>query len=209
MNKMTYQQLIFEMLGLLYKGNKPVLKLNPDEINIAEIFAKKNNLKSKDLVIGLNTGAGERWELKKWSVEKTSKLAEYIHHELKAKIILFGGNQEFERNQLILSKCKGPLIDAGCKNSLREFAALINLTDILITSDSLALHIATALDKQIVGLFGPTSFNEIELYGKGKKVFANMDCLCCYKQRCDKKPNCMDNISVEQVFKSIKNLLSS
>ena len=50
------------------------------------------------------------------------------------------------------------VIDAGCDNSLMDFAALIGLCDILVTSDSLALHIGVALKKYVVTLFGPTSW---------------------------------------------------
>jgi heptosyltransferase-2 len=61
------------------------------------------------------------------------------------------------------------------------------------------MHFAIALKKPLVVFFGPTSAAEIETYGLGKKVFADMDCLACYKKECDKKPNCMDLISVNML----------
>lgn len=40
----------------------------------------------------------------------------------------------------------------------------------IITLDSLGLHLAVAMKKNIIALFGPTSSNEIELYGRGEKL---------------------------------------
>jgi len=32
----------------------------------------------------------------------------------------------------------------------------------------------------------------------------DMDCLVCYKKKCDKRPNCMDELSVDQLFQAVK-----
>jgi ADP-heptose:LPS heptosyltransferase len=73
----------------------------------------------------------------------------------------------------------------------------------MITGDTMALHAATALKKKVICLFGPTSSNEIEDYGRVRKIVPNMDCLVCYKQNCDFVPNCMDSISADTINKSI------
>jgi len=61
----------------------------------------------------------------------------------------------------------------------------------------------------MVVLLGPTSATEIDLYGLGTKVTADMDCLCCYRQACDISPNCMESISVDAVCQSVKEQLQS
>jgi heptosyltransferase-2 len=82
---------------------------------------------------------------------------------------------------------------------LREFFALTDLSDIMITGDTMALHAATALKKKVICFFGPTSSNEIEDYGRIKKITPDMDCLVCYKQDCDFVPNCMDLIFINMI----------
>ena len=69
------------------------------------------------------------------------------------------------------------------------------------------MHIALALGQRTVVLFGPTSAPEIELYGLGEKVYQEMGCLGCYKQRCDFNPNCMDLISVDMVADAVRRQL--
>ena len=89
------------------------------------------------------------------------------------------------RNEKIKDMAKTKIIDAGCNNSLMEFASLVNLCNILVTSDSLALHIGTALKKKIVCFFYPTSSSEIELFSMGIKIIGKGKDYCSYKPKCD------------------------
>jgi heptosyltransferase-2 len=56
---------------------------------------------------------------------------------------------------------------------------------VLVTSDSLALHMAIARDVRTVGFFAPTSAAEIELYGLGEKVVSTASDYCSYKPDAD------------------------
>ncbi len=207
LNKKSYQEIISKMLGVPF--SEPILNLSESDRGFAEGFRKKNNMGDDSQVIGINTGAGKRWEKKRWPIEYTVRLIDKIAKELNAKVILFGGPEEVERNKEIKEKIKTKVIDAGCDNSLMEFAALINLCKILITSDSLAMHIAIALKKQVIALFGPTSAAEIDIYGRGKKLIAPIECYCCYKKRCDISNDCMDLINVDGVFKATKEIVEN
>ncbi|HEA47481.1 MAG TPA: glycosyltransferase family 9 protein [bacterium] len=206
-NRKTYQEIIFEIAGLKFKKEEPAVSLREEELNFANQFVKKYDLEGKK-IIGLATGAGGRWELKKWTIEGYLKLIERIDKEIKnAKILLFGEREEVERNREIMERSRTPLINTGHRNTLREFLSLLNLCDLVVTGDTLALHATVALKKKIVVLFGPTSSSEIELYVRGEKIVPDMDCLCCYKETCDKHPNCMENISPGIVFQAVKKLL--
>ena len=188
-NKQTYQEIMYGILGLRYKKQEPILNLTKKELNFGKKFAKKNGIKKNDLVVGINTGAGGRWEDKKLSIEETAELIAKLNKNIKnAKLILFGGPEEKERNKKIRQLSNENIIDAGCGNSLMEFASLVDLCKILITSDSLALHIGTALKKKIVCFFYPTSASEIELYSRGIKIIGKGNDYCSYKPKCDYPP---------------------
>ncbi len=188
-NKKTYQDIHFSMLGLKNPQNyPPILILNENEEKSAKDFVKKHGVGKNDKVIGLNTGAGGRWQDKRLSVEQTVKLIEKISKEKRVKLLLFGGPDEEARNKEIIKKSKMPVIDAGCHNPIREFAALVDLCSVVVTSDSLAMHIAIALGKNVVAFFYPTSAAEIELYGKGIKTVAEGRSYCSYQAVCTHPP---------------------
>lgn len=202
-NKKTYQQIVKEICKLPLDSNSElILNLTDEEKQFSKDFAQKHQLHDKK-IIGLNTGAGGRWEFKKWTIDGFLDLAKLLRKEFKnCNILLYGGPEEKERNKYLKQKMP-ELIDTGCNNSLRQFAALIELCDILVTGDTLAMHIAIALKKKVVVLFGPTSHSEIELYGRGKKIVSPLSCIGCYKTSCDLKPNCMESITPQLVLKNI------
>ncbi|MBI4682551.1 MAG: glycosyltransferase family 9 protein [Nitrospirae bacterium] len=207
-NTLTYQQIILDMIGLSPSSHEIALNLSDDEERFAEDFCNKHNIDRSKLKIGLNTGAGGRWDFKKWTVKGFSRLIEMIIGSLpEAPILLYGGPEEKERNEYLSRTYAGTVIDTGCDNSLREFISLLNICDILVTGDTMALHMALGLHKKVVALMGPTSPSEIELYGRGKIICADMDCLCCYKQTCEERPNCMELIPPETVLNTIKELI--
>ncbi len=207
-NTRTYQQHMFDILEINPENYETFLKLTSEQEKFAREFARRYHIKEDDYVIGVNTGAGGRWPQKKWSVQKTAQLIDRLHKELNVKIILFGGREEIKRVDEIIALTHVPVINSGVGNNLEEFPALLSLCHLVVTSDSLGMHIALALKKKVVALFGPTSYNEIEMYGRGVKVYPKMDCLVCYKKyECEKKPNCMDNISVDMVFDAVKKLM--
>lgn len=202
-NKKTYQELIYEMSGLDYKNDEYILTLSAESRKYGENFAKKNKLGKGDLVIGLNTGSGEVFATKKWTVEGFIKLAGMLNSRLKARVLLLGGPNEIQRNQEIKSRFKKVVIDTGCHNSLKDFIGIINCCSLVVSADTLAMQIAIALKKKVAALFGPTCHQEVDLYGRGEKIVSKVSCAPCYRQHCD-NIKCMSSIEAEEVFTAIK-----
>lgn len=198
LNRKTYQQHMADLLGI--KVSPYVFSLTPEEIEYGEKIVRGLGIEAKDKVIGVNTGAGRRWPQKSWGVEQTIELIK----RLGAVCLILGGEEERERNRKIASETGMP--EAGV-HSLRYFASIINQCKVVLSSDSLAMHFAIALRKRTVAFFGPTSAAEIELYGLGEKLTSSIECLTCYKKGCQIVPNCMDRLSVEDVFQSVKRQL--
>ena len=92
-----------------------------------------------------------------------------------------------------------------------QYIDWINSCRLIVTSDSLGVHIALALKKKIVVLYGATHPGEVYLYGQGKTVFpkANFDCMPCLSPECSNEKFCMDFISHDVVFEQIESMLSS
>jgi len=207
-NQRTYQDIMMEICGLEGRMTRPVFVLDDKERVFADEFAFRNQVNRNAPVFGLNTGAGGRWVHKKWTMEGYQSLIERLEELYpESSILLYGGPEEVERNAELARAGKN-VIDTGCDNDLRQFGALVSLCDLMVTGDTLAMHIGLALEKRMVVLFGPTSLAEIDLYGSGIKIAPEgMDCLCCYRPDCDVRPTCMERISVEEVLTAIRGQL--
>lgn len=206
-NTKTYQTIMLEICGLNPRSHDLILNLTDEEKGFARKFAEKNGITGGRFIIGLNTGAGSRWRHKKWTVEGYLELIGLLHREFSPHILLFGGPLEVDRNRFLAEKSPCGVIDTGCGNTLREFASLINLCNLVVTGDTLALHIAVALKKRVVVLLGPTSGAEIDFYGRGEKIVPSLECVCCYRQDCDITPTCMESIRSEDVMAAVRRLL--
>ncbi len=211
-NKKTYQEIMHEICGVGLINQTPttenyeiIVRLREEEKEFARLFAEKHGIAGSLPVVGLNTGSGSRWRLKKWRRDGFLELIKRLHEE-GAKVLLFGGEAEKERNLWLKENLPFSVTDTGSANSLRQFFSLLSLCDIVVAGDTLAVHSALGLKKKVVVLFGPTSPSEIELYGRGEKVIAGVDCAGCYREICNRKPTCMDEITVDAVFDTIRKL---
>ncbi len=207
-NRKTYPQLIFEAAELAYEKDEYLLFLSPEDENFARAFADRAGLRKEEIIIGFNTGAGGVFANKAWTKEGYVGVIKELGKESKVRLLLLGGPAERERNREILAAVGRSVIDTGCENTLGQFAALVQLCDIVVTGDTTALHLAIGLKKKVVALFGPTCAQEIELYGRGVKILSPLSCAPCYRRKCDTSPNCMEAISAEEVLKAIRSLLS-
>lgn len=205
-NKKTYQQLIFEALGFETKYGEYIIHLPQKYTSYGEQLMNQWRINNGKLIIGLNTGSGKRFATKRWEIEGFIELADRLSKDLGAQVILLGGTEEVERNKEIATKATYNVVDSGCHHSLKEFMGLINQCHLVVTGDTLALHLAIALKKYVVTFFGSTCHQEIDLYGRGKKLVADVDCAPCYRGNCDTM-KCMKSITSNEVFYACKEVL--
>lgn len=207
-NTKTYQQVIHEICSLTYNKGEIIFNLTEDESLFAKEFYDRHSLSKYEKIIGINAGASNRWEFKKWRLEGYTELMKELSKRYNCAFILLGSENEKSINGYLSKECNN-VFDTGSKNTLREFASYIDICDVLVTGDTLALHVATALKVPAVCIFGPTSNAEIEDYGLVKKVYPDLDCLVCYKNKCDFKPNCMELVTTDMVLKEIAGILGN
>ncbi len=185
-NTRTHPEILATMLGL--SPGKPEYPLAPKAVQRATAIAGKLDFERGGALIGLNTGAGSRWKTKELRIEELLEIVTVLHAKYRGEVtfVLLGGRDEGERNAEIARRfaalpTKPRFVDAGGDNSLDEFAAIVARLDLLLTSDSLAMHIAIARDVPLVVFFAPTSAAEIELYGLGEKVWSTAPDYCSYR----------------------------
>ena len=207
MNRMTYQEHLHRICGVPPASQRIVLRLSEEERTVARGAAVSAGLRPETPLVGFNTGASGRWPRKRWPRERFSDLAVSLRRIFDGRVLLLGGPLERETNRWVSETSHGFAVDPGWEGGLRTYFALIDLCDVVVTGDTLGLHAALALGKRVVALFGPTSPWEIDMYGQGERITAEMDCICCYRTDCVKSPGCMDRIGVERVLDATRRAL--
>lgn len=126
--------------------------------------------------IGFNWVAGNKWKNKAWPRAYWEKLEKLFNAKY------------------TISWQKG-------LNNLYEYMDWINSCRLIITNDSLGMHLALALKKQLLALFGPSYSKEVYLYGQGKILTPQIDykCIPCLQAECFQKEHCMRFIMPDKV----------
>lgn len=98
---------------------------------------------------------------------------------------------------------------------LPKVAALVEQSDLVVCPDSAMLHLAGALNKKIVSIFGPIPpESRINHYNNASAVKLNLACSgCWYSPKCTRgssstKLECLNNLKPKTVFKAVKQKLS-
>lgn len=210
-NRLSYQELMYRICGFKKPIEKPIFSLNK-EINdrIAGFFGRFIPSGKNIKIIGINTGCGGKWTRRMPNISDIVKIIKIlISRNKNYYVILLGGSCEKEKNKKIAAILGSKrVIDIGCDYDVLEFGAIIGKLDVILCGDTLAMHIASALNVPLVVLFGPTSYTEIYDYnGLISKIYNNeLNCLCCYSN-CEKKINCMNTISAEDIVRKIEKKL--
>lgn len=188
-NEKSHALIFAEMLGVA--PGKPHLPREPHARRTIDGFLHRQGLveDGRGPWIGLNTGAGGRWNSKALPEERVVELTRSLDQALggKARFLVLGGREEAQRNRRILEALSGlgRVADGGTDHALLDFAELVSRCDVLLTSDSLALHVAIAREVRVVAFFAPTSAAEIDVFGHGEKVASQAADYCSYKPDAD------------------------
>jgi heptosyltransferase-2 len=208
-NRLSYCHILYECLDLSPPIAGPQLFVTPDEEAQARLWREESGIRPDTQIVALNTGAGDRWQHKRWGESQTAALASQLCEQLNVTVVILGGPEETERNERIRRTLRHPgIVVAPTNMSVYAFAALLRLCRVLVTSDSLALHIAAASGITTIAFFGPTSDAEADISGLGEKIVAPIACRCCYLSRCDRTPHCMDALTVDMLFHAVKKRLA-
>jgi heptosyltransferase-2 len=200
-NQKTEQQLVHEALALGdFRRDEYQVVLSPAEKVTA---AARRAQWGGGPVIGLNTGCANTLPAKKLSVEQHRRLIREIMKAIpEAAIVLLGGPEDTKRNAQISEGL--PAIQSPTELGVRDGLASVEACDLVVSGDSLGMHMAIALKKWTVVWFGPTCAQEIDLYERGVKIRSAAPCSPCWKRACGQKVMCYDQVEISHVLQGLQ-----
>jgi heptosyltransferase-3 len=156
-----------------------------------------------------------RWKFKCWPVLQVAELIQALHQQGHSIVLTASSDKdEVQMVEEIIAECpRIPITNLAGRIDLKELGAVIDGSELLVCVDSVPLHIASALKKPVVVLFGPTS--EMH-WGPWKNPHAlvvteQMSCRPCFMDGCggSKRSDCLATLRTSQVLRAIQILKSS
>ena len=149
------------------------------------------------------------WETKAWRAEGFAEVARAFMQRGFA-VTLIGSRRERAVCDKVAALSPGA-INLGGETALSELAALIRRATICVTNDSGPMHLAVALNRPVVSIFGPTDPIWIGPYQRdGAVLQAKLPCSPCFLRqlsRCRHGHACMHEVSAAAVIQRAESIL--
>ena len=141
--------------GLFSLPIAPSYKIIPPAENLKNIssWLKKHALSSEKKIVVIH--AFSRWKFKQITLETWVEVIDYLNTK-KIKVVLSGSKKDFNENLQIARKVQKRVFMAE-NFDLNDTAALFKLSKVVISIDSMALHMSSAVETPTLALFGPTN----------------------------------------------------
>lgn len=158
-------------------------------------------------VVGVNPGAAYG-HAKRWLPERFAEAASRVASELGAEVALFGSEGERSLCEQVARMATRPVHNFAGRTTLREFIDMTAACRVVLTNDSGAMHIASALDVPTVTVFGAT--NDLTTGPTGAKarvIREPVACSPCMLRECPIDHRCMTRVSAERVAEAALQLV--
>jgi lipopolysaccharide heptosyltransferase II len=147
---------------------------------------------------------GARWANKRWPAENYAALArELARRQPDLRLAILGGKDDQLLGEIIAEAVPERCLNLCGQTTLPEMIEWVRRCDLMVTNDTGPMHVAAAMDKPLVALFGPTEPRRTGPYGQLASVLRlELPCAPCLKAAChfEKPEECLRAISPAQVM---------
>jgi lipopolysaccharide heptosyltransferase II len=152
--------------------------------------------------VGLQPGA--RWSNKRWPVESYARLVQLLHRDRPwLKFAVLGSAEDSELGRVLAAVLPGSVVDLTGRTTLPEMVEWVRRCEVLVTNDTGPMHVAAAIGRPVVALFGPTEPRRTGPYGQMAGVLQRLELACvpCMSSRCRHAVpmDCLQGIRAESV----------
>lgn len=150
---------------------------------------------------------GARWLNKRWPVENYTALVSLLARERSGlRFAILGGPAERTLAEQVCAAEPSRCLNLAGQTSLAEMVEWIRFCCLMVTNDSGPMHVAAALRKPVVAIFGPTEPRRTGPYGQiGQALQQPLPCVPCLKSRCLHSPplECLQSMPVTRVHDAV------
>jgi heptosyltransferase-2 len=215
LNKKSLPRMIDRFVALAYEKNssiKPVVPFPQLEINplsvaqVLEKFAIKRDLSQPILALcpGAEFGASKRWPESYYAAVAKAKIKEGW------SVWVFGSKNDMPVAERIQAEADHQCVDFTGKTNLGEAMDLLSLATMVVSNDSGLMHIAAALDRPLIAVYGSTDPGFTPPLGEHSQIVRlSLPCSPCFKRECPlQHHHCMRELLPEKVLNAMDSVRS-
>ncbi len=194
------------LLGLPIENDRLEFPLLPED-QVALHLAIPDGLEFRRPIVGLHPGA--RPSARRWPVEYYAELGDGLARQLGAQIVITGGPGDGGIAAAVADQMTTPTLNLAERTTIGSLAALLGELDLFISNDTGPAHVAVALDRPSITIFGPADRRRwAPLDQRRHRVaFHDVECSPCPHWDCPIDHRCLRRVEPRSVLEIAKDLL--
>jgi len=200
------EQLLFGKSEICESAPDASLQISDARKSEAGNLLRSYGVREREPVIALCPGSINS-RAKRWPAAAYAALADRLI-DSKRQVLLIGSADEADVTREVTSRMKQQPVVLTGKTSLNEITAVLSIVDLVVTNDTGPAHIAAALGRPTLVIFGPTNPLTTRPFAPEAEILRHPpDCAPCMLRDCPIDHRCMTAITVDEVFEHSHALL--
>lgn len=176
------------------------IRVSTERLDAASDALRQMGIRDGHPIVALCPGSINS-RAKRWPAERYAALGDRLIAEVDADVLLIGSPPEREVSDAVAARMRRPPIIATGTTDLSGAVAMLSLVDLLITNDTGPAHIASALGRPTLVIFGPTNPLTTRPLSPVSEIIRHPPvCAPCMLRDCPIDHRCMTAISPDEVF---------
>ncbi|RPI74979.1 MAG: lipopolysaccharide heptosyltransferase II [Desulfobacteraceae bacterium] len=203
-HQVEYYLYILRSLGWEAHSRDPALFIAASDMEFVRELLASRNIHPHDFILGLSPGA-MYGPAKRWPPERFAAIGDRAAAAWNAKVVIIGSSGEKRICETVRQNMRHPSLNLAGQTSLGQVMALIALCRFFVTNDSGLMHVAAALNRPMVAVFGSTDPGATgPRSSKARWVQHPLDCSPCFKPQCKRGFACMLGIEPDEVWEAME-----
>jgi len=200
------EQLLFQSSTICEAEPDATLHISSERKLEAAKFLATFGVKDNQSVVAICPGSINS-RAKRWPAESYAALADRLLEDRK-QVVIVGSKDELDVTEAVVSKMRQKPVVLTGKTTIDQLTALLGLADLVVTNDTGPAHIAAALGRPTLVIFGPTNpLTTRPFSGQAEILRHPPDCAPCMLRDCPIDHRCMTAISVDEVVEHSRAIL--
>ena len=202
-----YLHMLQATLGVDGSADDFAIDVHPGSVQKMRAFLQPRRKRPGKALIGLAVAAAFG-PANEWQAGSYAKLIDLLAERHGAECVLLGAPNERGKSEEVISMSESGAILAAGETSVGEAAALLSVCSGFAGNDSGSMHIAGALGKPTVGIYGSTRADRTGPLGpRVKTLYKKIECSPCLQRTCRYGHyDCLKLIQAEEVLEALEQL---
>ncbi|MFH1331848.1 MAG: lipopolysaccharide heptosyltransferase II [archaeon] len=201
---------VVKILGVTTDDKHLEIYTTPGADEYVARLLKKSKIHPNDFLVVIHAAAKHKTHY--WLDDRFAKVADTLIDKYRARVVFTGSIEDFVFNNHIIQMMKHSAVNLAGLTDIKQLFSLVKRANLVVSVDTGTMHVAAALERPVVALFGagdPRDWVPYSPQGNARYIYKKKEaCTSCRKYECKRNDmECMKAIAIDDVLGKVEDLL--